>query len=350
MIRNGGYLKQTEKWWYRDEQVKVATYYSYLGLIFSSRLCWSKCIENHVSKSLRVLNSIRRMLNAIDSLSFSVAVKIFDIKVKPILLYGSEIWGTQYFDTLENVQIKFFKMFLGVGRTTENCFILREIGRYPLWVDTRYRAVKYWCKLLQLPMSRYPRKCYVQQYRLAELGRLNWAQEIKNILFRTGFGSVWMAQELNDPKAFLSEFKNRIISISHQDIDSLIREKYPIYLQYNPSYDTADYLHCITSKRLRRFITLLRTRSLPIRNNLERINIAESNVCTRCNMSAIDDEIHLIFTCPALTQQRLVHLPCLSHTNPNYSLVNVMNAEYPMIYNHLCSFLKSVLYPESLLS
>ena len=35
------------------------------------------------------------------------AFKIFELKIKPILLYGSEILGTKDYEVIENVQVKF---------------------------------------------------------------------------------------------------------------------------------------------------------------------------------------------------------------------------------------------------
>ena len=39
VFRNGGYLKSIEKWNYGESKIEVTTYYAYLGMIFSSRLC-----------------------------------------------------------------------------------------------------------------------------------------------------------------------------------------------------------------------------------------------------------------------------------------------------------------------
>ena len=43
VFRNGGYLRKYEKWFYGNIQLKVVTYYKYLGLVISSRLSWYMC-------------------------------------------------------------------------------------------------------------------------------------------------------------------------------------------------------------------------------------------------------------------------------------------------------------------
>jgi len=76
--------------------------------------------------------------------------KIFDGKIKPILLYGSEIWGGQKrkYEDIEKVNLRFCKVVLGVGKATWNFAAIGECGRYPLYVEYHVRAIKYWCKLV----------------------------------------------------------------------------------------------------------------------------------------------------------------------------------------------------------
>ena len=44
--------------------------------------------------------------------------KLFDTKIKPILLHGLEIWGFEISDKIENVQDKFCKRFLKLPKNT----------------------------------------------------------------------------------------------------------------------------------------------------------------------------------------------------------------------------------------
>ena len=96
VFRNGGYLSRSERWWHDSERIDVVTYYSYLGVVFSSRLCWSKCLETYTFKAVRLVLRLRSIFNKFYFVDTKTAFKIFDCKIKPILLYGSEIWGTSY--------------------------------------------------------------------------------------------------------------------------------------------------------------------------------------------------------------------------------------------------------------
>jgi hypothetical protein len=77
--------------------------------------------------------------------------KLFDAKVLPILLYGSEIWGFKQHDAIERVYTLACKKCVGVGLKAVNSAVLDDCGRYPIIVQTKKRVIKYWCRLIALP-------------------------------------------------------------------------------------------------------------------------------------------------------------------------------------------------------
>ena len=79
-------------------------------------------------------------------------IHLFDHTVKPVLLYGSEIWRTfigkklregkdnfisKLFSNLkqEQVHLKFCKYILGVEKRSTSLAIIGELGRYPLCIE-----------------------------------------------------------------------------------------------------------------------------------------------------------------------------------------------------------------------
>jgi hypothetical protein len=81
------------------------------------------------------------------NLSISCQLDLFDILVKPILVYGCVIWGSGNNDILEKVHLKFCKIILHLKATTPTCMIYGELGRYPLDIDIKLRHIllmKYW--------------------------------------------------------------------------------------------------------------------------------------------------------------------------------------------------------------
>jgi len=112
--------------------------------------------------------------------------------VKPIRVYGAEMWGHTFSENIEQVQAQFCKDFIGLNRSTNNCMALGEVGRLELCVEYHFKCVKYWCKLIHMPLHRYPKNCYNMFKSQDEIGRTNWATSVKNLLFNYGFGYVWV--------------------------------------------------------------------------------------------------------------------------------------------------------------
>ena len=121
-------------------------------------------------------------------------------------MYGSEIWGTEYSETIERVQVKFCKDYLRLGDTVNNCMALGECGRLPLCCDYSLRSIKYWCKLLMMPPHRDPKQCYIMLRNQDDMGRTNWATAVKSLLYRYGFGLVWLSQDFGNMNLFIMQF------------------------------------------------------------------------------------------------------------------------------------------------
>ena len=79
--------------------------------------------------------------------------KLFDSMVKPIAIYGAEIWGYKFSEEIEKlIQTKFCKQYVGLKQKTADIFALGECGRFPLAVAYMTQCVKYWIKLTQTQM------------------------------------------------------------------------------------------------------------------------------------------------------------------------------------------------------
>jgi hypothetical protein len=164
--------------------------------------------------------------------------KIFDAKVLSILLYSSEIWGLCKLQSVERVHMFVCKRFLNVPIKTPNIMIYGELGRYPLYINSYIRCIKYWFRLLQLDNTRLPRQAYEMQLMLDQAGKKCWASDVRNILGQTGFYIVWLNQGVGDVKGFLGLFKQRLIDMYKQEWCGIVRDK----TRYN-FYSTVKHVH-----------------------------------------------------------------------------------------------------------
>ena len=317
VFRNGGILKHFEKWFYRGNPIEIVTYYSYLGILVSSRLCWSKCVNELSCKAQQIVSRLRYLCNRYDYFTRQMLFTIFDTKVKPVLLYGSEIWGVRKFDDVEQVHIHFCKVVLNVGKTTRNFAAYGECGRYPLYVDYHCKAIKFWCNLIVSEDNKYVSKCYKLLHRHDTSGRRNWASDMRILLSSLGFGYAWYAQSVGDTKYFLQLVKQRLLYCSRQEWYTKVNLQCPEYLDFHPTPFAAPHIELIQSYNKKRIFSLLRTFSLPLKNNLLRLEMSYNNLCEKCSGVYVENEFHFLLRCSAYNDLRIKYIPELYRIEPS---------------------------------
>ena len=72
--------------------------------------------------------------------------------------------------------------------------------------------------------SRYPKNCYLMLKRQDEFGRVHWVTTVKNVLYRYGFGYVWVNQEIGNVDMFTNMFKQRIKYCMYQNWAANVNE------------------------------------------------------------------------------------------------------------------------------
>ena len=76
------------------------------------------------------------------NLLFDVQIDLFNKIVKPVLVYGCEIWGFGNLDILERVRLRFYKYFT-LKTSTPSVMIYGELGILPLWIDIQSRKLSF---------------------------------------------------------------------------------------------------------------------------------------------------------------------------------------------------------------
>ena len=109
---------------------------------------------------------------------------MFDSIVRPIICYGSEIWGYEYSKSIE----KEHSQSIGLNQNSADFFVLSECGRYPLAVTYFTYFINTGLNFFQIPDHRYPRhrgsymSAHVLLNLLNELGKRDKMRGLPNIL------------------------------------------------------------------------------------------------------------------------------------------------------------------------
>ena len=77
---------------YRGNNLDIVTEYTYLRLLIHKSGSFSRAIHELAKKAQKAYFNIQSMLRRLKTTP-KVFIKLFDTLVRPILLYGSDVWG-----------------------------------------------------------------------------------------------------------------------------------------------------------------------------------------------------------------------------------------------------------------
>ena len=127
--------------------VKYTLSHRYLGFTISSSGKFNQCKLDLYKKSMKAYFKLQNCLSSTNP-SIDTFLHLYDHTIKPILTYGSEIWGMfsvdsfscrkkndyrfeKFFSTshTEQSHVNILKYILGVNRKTTNIAVMSELGR-----------------------------------------------------------------------------------------------------------------------------------------------------------------------------------------------------------------------------
>ena len=131
-----------------------------MELIFTPKLSWLKAKRKREAQARKASFCIRNYQRRFGYFKNEEIVCLIDAMVKPILYFGSEIWGYECSNVFESVHSEFCRYFLGVNSSVNNAVALGECKRLLLCITYITNCITYWCKLLCMDNRRYPKNCY----------------------------------------------------------------------------------------------------------------------------------------------------------------------------------------------
>ena len=95
----------------------------------------------------------KHQTKAIRPLPPTVMSDIFDVLMRPILTYGSDVWGYNktVVNTLDKVFLNYNRCLLQVKAATRNAIVYGECGKFPPSVYCNGNVLSYYHRLLTMP-------------------------------------------------------------------------------------------------------------------------------------------------------------------------------------------------------
>ena len=334
VFRNGGIVKANEKVYLNGKRIPLASYYKYLGVIISSRLSWTPAQKTLSQQAEKCFNLIR-ILNYECDFSFKTANELFDECIIPVVCYSSEVWGAYFHECVDEVLIKFCRLQLGVSSKTPIPAILGECGKHSLGIYCTLKCLKYWVKLIEMSDDNLLKSCYNMLLIHCNADRSNWLSNVKSLLYRYGFGFIWENQLVEDKKAFLDEFKTRLIDCTVQNWKSKMENmpKLRSLCLFKKEFSLEPYLLLDTPRKIRTALAKFRTSShdLQIEKGRHMNLTANERLCKLClsiDISAIEDEYHVLLQCSFYEDLRKTYLDLDNSPINVYTFNSIMSSSY----------------------
>ena len=117
-------------------------------------------------------------------------VKLLEALVGSVLMYGAEVWRCcRQLDSIEQIQLRVCRIFLGVGRLHPKTSLQIEMGMRPLRWEAEIRCTKFWHRVLNMGEVMLVKRPRAAMEVLSLRGGVKWWRNLELCLADLGW---WM--------------------------------------------------------------------------------------------------------------------------------------------------------------
>lgn len=308
--------------------------YTYLGIEMTPSGNFKTAKHTLYAKALKAYFKFCKMLGN-NLQHIDLAEFLFDHTVKPILLYGVEVWGTvnlnrrkimtcesgqrlqeAYADLpQEKLNIKLAKYLLQVPKNASNDAVLGELGRYPLYLNIIKQLFKYQNKLENLENGKLVKEAYNLDKSRSGKKQSTWCDTIE-----------FITEELKIEKSTRQKqtkiFHKKVYSIAKQYyakwwIQTINRQeskskyhkeqgnKLRTYAKFKISFEKESYLN-MKNTEYRKWLSKFRisNHKLAIESGRYFGIKLEDRICKLCTSDTVEDEKHFLVDCTHYNEVR----------------------------------------------
>jgi hypothetical protein len=324
--------------------------YKYLGMIINSSGTLNVAKQNMQDRASKAVYKLKTCIRDAD-VTPKLGIKLFDQLIKPICLYGSEIWGGDnlkskkydkefgfehcfYSQPIEKVEMSYYKFMLGVPRRTTNAAVRGELGRYPLGIDIILNTLNYVQHLTQNTDNPLLMEAFSLSDEIAQSDKSSWCTFIKDLaplLQCTYRDLVSNSACIEKCKTLLRSRFQRFwqiqIGLEKQDTGKL-----STYRRLKCHFVFENYLDQVSIRQHRVALTRLRVSAHQL--NIERgryskpITPREKRFCAFCVKQSnlvVEDELHFLLVCPEYADMRCELYNCVDKTCQYFSTMSDVN-------------------------
>ena len=204
------------------------------------------------------------------------------------------MWGYKDYSTIESVQNRSLRYFLGVHRFAPKLAINGDVGWLPAKERRWCNMLRYWNKLIHMDNSRICKKVFLWDYSICTN---NWCAEVKEIMNKLGLTRNFdnlEACDIDTGKLLLHDMYARDWSRKIVTVPKL-----RTYVTFKTSYTVEKYVLFNLNRSERSILAQFRCGILPLRIETGRYvsEKPEERLCKVCQSGQIENELHFLFNC-----------------------------------------------------
>jgi hypothetical protein len=288
--------------------------YKYLGIYFQASGIFTQAKNDLYKRGLKAHFKLLSIFGNIQP-DVKTSLHLFDHTIKPILLYGCEVWATvnptracitrcnsdkiqKAFSDFEpeKLNLKFCKYTLGVHKMATNAAVLGELGRFPLHIDASSRVFKYLQRLEGMEPGSLLYEALSLSKDLHERGIPSWFSNVDFIVKELKLqhppihNTIKSKMEANFAQNWSSELK-----ISTNTATGKLR----VYGKFKTQFEQEKYLELVKNRGNRTSLTRLRisAHKLEIEAGRYLKKKEAERLCRLCDSKAVENEEHFLFDC-----------------------------------------------------
>ena len=308
MILGGGYnVAKKNLFYFRGSCVEIVKYCTYLGVTFKHNLLFDKHIEMVQDAATKAEFGVISELSNFKNYDVTLALKLFDTLVSPIKEHGIELWGHKDLEKIERINLHFYKFILGIKQSAAGKAVYGELGRRPLSCRYKWKQVKFWSRVIELPDTRLVKKAFNLAMELNEASAL--IKSLKKTLWDIDKQLNWDNQNHFSKFEINSEIKQKVNSCFDKNWSKELAEsvkgkkgnsKLRTYKEFKQALKLEKYLTCVSVRAHQIALTKLRTSAHQLRIETGRYQKLEEAERKRllCELGEIESEIHFLTRCP----------------------------------------------------
>lgn len=317
--------------------------YPYLGIEISNTGNFNSAQKSLKNKAQRALFKLKKLLYG-SNLKPYVGLKLFDQLIKPICLYGSEIWGpkcisiNETFDNdgclerslekilCENLNMSFSKFLLGVHKKSQNSAVRGELGRLPIGTAVVTAICKYRQRLELLDKNTILREAYEVSNNTTSNKNKCWGQSTGRLTTFLKTHSNFDDAMLCNKKLLKGFLNSNYVKYWKDKIKG--EQKMRTFSLFKHEFMYESYLN-MGDERKRKALTRFRISAHQLAIERGRYTTpptpSDKRLCKYCQSQTVEDEYHFLMNCSYYNLLRNSLKSNIGQKCKNFGILNEKN-------------------------